>query len=90
MATDSNQAIGSAWQEARPSIYRICLFEPGAVVPKVQLFSAAGDEQAVALASTIDPATERELWNRHRLVAYLPAVQRAEAITPVISPVLRG
>jgi len=89
MATDSS-AIGSSWQEARPSIYRICLFEPGAVVPKVQLFSAAGDEQAVALASTIDPATERELWNRHRLVAYLPAVQRAEAITPVISPVLRG
>jgi len=90
MATDSNQAIGSSWQEARPRIYRICLFEQGAVVPKVQLFSATGDEQAIALASSIDPATERELWDRHRLVAYLPGTQRPEPITPTISPVLGG
>jgi len=59
-----------------PRIYRVCLFEPGAVVPKVQLMSATSDEQAVALASTIDPSTEREVWDRHRLVAQIPAVQR--------------
>jgi len=59
-----------------PRIYRVCLFEPGAVVPKVQLMSATSDEQAVALASTIDPSTEREVWDRHRLVAQIPAVRR--------------
>jgi hypothetical protein len=70
---------GQAQQARRalgPRIYRVCLFEPGAVVPKVQLMSATSDEQAIALASTLDPSAERELWDRHRLVAQIPAVQR--------------
>jgi len=54
------------------------MFDPGAVVPRVQLISAAGDEQVVALAIGIEPSAEREVWDRHRLVAYLPSGATAE------------
>ena len=75
MFADDGQ-IQHARRAMDPRIYRVCLFEPGAVVPKVQLMSATSDEQAVALASTIDPSAEREVWDRHRLVAQIPAVRR--------------
>ncbi|MFL6758249.1 MAG: hypothetical protein ACJ8E4_03985 [Sphingomicrobium sp.] len=70
---------GQAQQASRaigPRIYRVCLFEPGAVVPKVQLMSATNDEQAITLASTLEPSAEREVWERHRLVAEIPAIRR--------------
>jgi hypothetical protein len=77
--------IQHAGRAMGPRIYRVCLFEPGAVVPKVQLMSATSDEQAIALASTIDPSAEREVWDRHRLVAQIPAV-----LSPVLELTVRA
>jgi hypothetical protein len=54
-------------------MYRICSFAPGAVVPKVELIGATCDEEALLVADTIERSAERELWDRHRLVACLPA-----------------
>jgi hypothetical protein len=75
MFADDGQ-VPHAARAMGPRIYRVCLFEPGAVVPKVQLMSATSDEQAIAQASTIDPSAEREVWDRHRLVAQIPAIRR--------------
>ena len=55
-------------------VYCLCRFEQGAVVPAVKLIDAASDEQAVAIARASDPGAEREVWDRHRLVAHLPAL----------------
>jgi hypothetical protein len=46
------------------------MFKPGAVVPEVKLIDAACDEHAVAIARTINPAAELEVWDRHRLVRH--------------------
>lgn len=52
-------------------LYRICCFERGAVVPTVELVSAAGDEHAIELARSCNPTIEREIWDWNRLVAHL-------------------
>ena len=54
-------------------IYRLCSFTPGAVVPRVELLGATCDEEALQVAGSIEITAERELWDRHRLVACLPA-----------------
>ena len=54
-------------------IYRLCSFTPGAVVPRIELLGATCDEEALHVAGTIESMAERELWDRHRLVACLPA-----------------
>lgn len=66
--------------------YRVCSFMPGAVVPKVELVGASCDEEALLLAGSIERSTERELWDRHRLVACLPACPASalDATTPGI------
>ena len=56
-------------------IYRVCSFTPGAVVPRVELIGATCDQEALLVASTIEPQAERELWERRRLVAQMPAMQ---------------
>jgi hypothetical protein len=73
VSANGSPAIALAGKAFDQRIYRLCLFEPGAVVPRVQLLSAPSDEEAVALAVDIDPVAEREVWDRHRLVAMLPA-----------------
>jgi len=78
MPSHCGQRLQYSMRRADDRLYRICLFDPGAVVPRVQLISAAGDEQVVAIAVGIDPSAEREVWDRHRLVAYLPAGTAAE------------
>jgi hypothetical protein len=52
-----------------PRVYTLCLFDPGRLVPRVQLLDAATDEDAIAEANSMSPGTRRELWHRHRLVA---------------------
>ena len=85
MFENAGQPSQPSSQMLDPRIYRVCLFEPGAVVPKVQLMSAANDEQAIALASGLEPSAEREVWDRHRLVAQIPAVRR-----PVLELTIRA
>ena len=53
--------------------YCVCSFPPGAVVPTVELVGATCDEEALLVAGTMNRSAERELWDRHRLVAHLPA-----------------
>lgn len=69
---ESNQELQFIARSLEERLYRICLFEPGAVVPRVQLISASDDEQVIAMASRIDPSADREVWDRHRLVAHIP------------------
>ena len=71
MPGNGDQLFQSSAQMTDQRLYRLCLFDRGAVVPRVQLISATGDEQAIALANGIDPTAEREIWDRHRLVAHL-------------------
>lgn len=72
---DRNQILPSATPSIDGRLYRICLFNPGAVVPRVQLVSAPDDQQVIALAAGIDPMLEREVWDRHRLVVQIPAIR---------------
>jgi hypothetical protein len=60
-------------------MYRICSFVPGAVVPKVELVGATCDEEALLVAGTIERTAEWELWDRHRLVASIPARPSVES-----------
>jgi hypothetical protein len=56
-------------------VYCVCLFPRGAVVPTVKLLEAASDAEAIQLAFCISPSGEREVWDRHRLVARLAPVR---------------
>jgi hypothetical protein len=51
-------------------LYTLCLFPRGAVVPTVTLIEASSDKQAIELANRANPTIEREIWDRHRLVAH--------------------
>lgn len=82
MSGDNDQILHSSAQVTGQRLYRICLFERGAVVPRVQLISAPGDEQAIALANGIDPSAEREIWERHRLVAHFQPDLTSSARSP--------
>ena len=72
---DSDPLLPSMMSSLDERLYRICLFDPGAVVPRVQLVSASDDEHVIALAAGIDPMLEREVWDRHRLVVQIPAIR---------------
>jgi hypothetical protein len=54
-------------------VYCLCFFERQIVVPEVVLIDAATDDQAVAEARLRRSLTTREVWDRHRLVAVIPA-----------------
>ena len=54
-------------------LYTICFFDPGLAVPRVQLFEAATDSEATAMARSLGRFKMRELWDRHRLVAKFTA-----------------
>lgn len=45
---------------------------------KVDEFRAKGDDEAVAVARSMDSAFDRQLWKRGRLIAKLPALERTE------------
>ena len=49
------------------------LFDPGLVVPEIELIDANNDEDALAQARCRRFSMRRELWDRHRLVATIPA-----------------
>ena len=53
-------------------LYTVCVFDEELVVPWVELLDARNDQEAVALARSIQPSKRREIWDRHRLVAELP------------------
>ena len=53
-------------------LYTVCVFDEDLVVPWVELLDARDDQEAVALARSIQPSKRREIWDRHRLVAELP------------------
>jgi hypothetical protein len=45
------------------------LFDEGLVVPWVKLVDADDDEEATALARSIQPSKRCEVWDHHRLIA---------------------
>ena len=49
-------------------IYRVCLFDDGAVIPRVELVKAATDAEAIALARSFNSPAQCEIWDEHRLV----------------------
>lgn len=53
-------------------LYSLCCFDRGWAVPQVQFLEADDDREALFLANSIKPWMEREIWERHRLVAVLP------------------
>lgn len=53
-------------------LYSICFFGKDWVVPEVQFFEAASDQDASDLAGSMKPWMRREVWERHRLVRVLP------------------
>ena len=56
-----------------PRVYSLCSFDPGLVVPEIELIDANNDEDALAQARCRRFSMRRELWDRHRLVATIPA-----------------
>ena len=54
-------------------VYSVCFFESGLIVPRVSLLEAASDDEAVSAAYAMNRFSMRELWDRHRLVAVIPA-----------------
>lgn len=57
----------------RLRVYSICSFGPQMVVPDVELIDAESDEDAITLARSRRFGMRREIWDRHRLVATVPA-----------------
>lgn len=57
-------------------IYTICEFDAGHLVPRVELFEAVTDEEAVSQAMLSEFAIRREVWDRHRLVASILSASR--------------
>ena len=54
-------------------VYCICIFERSLEVPRVSLFDADTDAQAINAARSMCHFAECEIWDRHRLVAVIPA-----------------
>lgn len=50
-------------------VYCICSFQPGAVVPTVELIDAGTDQDAIDVARMKNLLNTREVWEHHRLVA---------------------
>jgi len=53
--------------------YSVCSFDRGLVVPRVTLLEAYSDDEAIRAVSAMSRFFERELWDRHRLVAVIRA-----------------
>ena len=58
-----------------PHVYSVCFFDSEMVVPNVELVEAGNDDEAVDIARAKRLFTMREVWDRHRLVAVIPAAQ---------------
>ena len=56
-----------------PHVYSLCFFEGSSIVPDVELVEACDDEEAVDIARSRRLFAMREIWERHRLVAVIPA-----------------
>lgn len=54
-------------------VYSICFFDRGLVVPQVTLIDATTDADAISQARSMNRFTVREIWDRHRLIAVIPA-----------------
>jgi hypothetical protein len=54
------------------TLYSLCCFDRGWIVPEVKLFEAEDDQGALEAAKSIRPWMTREIWDRHRLVRVLP------------------
>ena len=52
-------------------LYSLCLFRPGDVVPAVEVIEALDDSDALLIAKGRRASLDREIWDRHRLVARL-------------------
>jgi hypothetical protein len=59
--------------QANSHVYSICYFDRGLIVPEVKLIDAGTDDEAVEYARSSRSFTMREIWERHRLVAVIPA-----------------
>jgi hypothetical protein len=67
------RAAADAIPDVSVRLYTIRLFDDELVVPWVELIDAHSDDEAIALARAIHPSKRREIWDRERLVAELPA-----------------
>ena len=56
-------------------VYTVCVFDDGAVTPRVRLIDAHDDAEAISVARTINPSKRREVWDRHRLIAGFQAMR---------------
>lgn len=66
-----DRAPGSGSDSVR-RLYTACFFDQGLLVPRVKLFDAASDAEAIAEICSVQRFTKRELWDRHRLVTVIP------------------
>ena len=73
MATLAHPIDDIPFPDESGRLYTACFFERGAIVPRVQLLAAKSDEEAIAKVGSSHMFMTRELWDRHRLVALLPA-----------------
>lgn len=69
---DAGPRRASRKKEEEFRIYTLCVFREGLVVPEVSMIEAESDKQAIDLARATRLLTNRELWDRHRLVAVIP------------------
>jgi hypothetical protein len=53
-------------------VYTVCFFDREWLVPQVNFLDACNDEEAVILASSMQPWMQREVWDRHRLIKVIP------------------
>lgn len=58
--------------------YRLFCLDGSERTIKVDEFSAKDDDEAIAVARSMDGAFDRQLWKRDRLIAKLPALERTE------------
>ena len=53
-------------------LYTLCAFGSDFAVPWATLLEADSDDDAIAMARSMNRFSERELWDGHRLVAVIP------------------
>ena len=63
-------AAASAKETTR--LYTLCVFGSDFAVPWATLLDAESDDDAIAMARSMNRFSERELWDGHRLVAVIP------------------
>lgn len=82
MFMDAPELVMIGYDNSSPAmlrIYRVCSFEKGAVIPRVELIKASSDAQAVEMARNLNSSPQCEIWEGHRLVGeFSPGLLQVE------------